>query len=376
MRLNIVVLLAAATTGAVAQSASSALSSLAATNTSATPVVVTMTIDDCSTSEVPTMITVTNGVTVTYCPKCELSKSSAEAMATATPISDSNPADVPHTTVYTTAYVSLCTTGSSWYTTPVVYTVTESCPATATPSWQSAPNYVPPGFTTTVVECHACAGPSATAPATLTITHACDCTHTGFYATPAPTEPPAAAPAGPDGGAAPVTQISDGQVQAPTGVPPAGVVSQISDGQAQAPTGAPGAPSADVVSQISDGQAQAPTDAPDAPGAPGAPDNNVVSQISDGQAQTPTDAVSQISDGQIQASAGPPAASGPAGAGSDATTTTVGCPGPRCKATPAVSSSAQPYEPASAASSVVVSSWFGVLGGLVAVFISGLAVFL
>lgn len=67
-------------------------------------------------------------------------------------------------------------------------------------------------------------------------------------------------------------------------------VSQISDGQIQATTGA-GAP----VTQISDGQVQATT-------AAGAP----VSQISDGQVQATTlkasaTAVSQISDGQVQA---------------------------------------------------------------------------
>jgi hypothetical protein len=45
-----------------------------------------------------------------------------------------------------------------------------------------------------------------------------------------------------------VTQISDGQIQAPTGK----VITQISDGQIQAPTGK-------VVTQISDGQIQAPT---------------------------------------------------------------------------------------------------------------------
>ncbi|GAB7348851.1 hypothetical protein MBLNU459_g7556t1 [Dothideomycetes sp. NU459] len=77
-----------------------------------------------------------------------------------------------------------------------------------------------------------------------------------------------------------ISQISDGQVQAPTKT----AVSQISDGQLQAPT-------AIAVSQISDGQLQAPT-------------KTAVSQISDGQLQAPTaTAVSQISDGQVQAPA-------------------------------------------------------------------------
>lgn len=80
-----------------------------------------------------------------------------------------------------------------------------------------------------------------------------------------------------------VTQIQDGQIQAPTGHP----VSQLADGQLQAPTGAP-------VTQIGDGQIQAPTTK-----ATGAP----VTQISDGQIQAPKSTgtpVTQIADGQIQ----------------------------------------------------------------------------
>lgn len=53
---------------------------------------------------------------------------------------------------------------------------------------------------------------------------------------------------------APVSQISDGQIQATTAAP----VSQISDGQIQATTAAPvPATTAPAVSQISDGQIQA-----------------------------------------------------------------------------------------------------------------------
>ncbi|KAI4100967.1 MAG: hypothetical protein LQ339_005288 [Xanthoria mediterranea] len=90
-----------------------------------------------------------------------------------------------------------------------------------------------------------------------------------------------------------VSQITDGQIQAPTssaGSP----VSQISDGQIQAPTSSAGSP----VSQISDGQIQAPTSV-----AVGG-----VSQISDGQVQAPTSVAvggaSQISDGQVQVPTG------------------------------------------------------------------------
>lgn len=93
------------------------------------------------------------------------------------------------------------------------------------------------------------------------------------------------------------TQISDGQVQAPSAAATAAPVSQISDGQIQNPTAVP-------VSQISDGQIQASTAAPaaTAPKVTGAP----VSQISDGQIQasTASSVVSQIGDGQIQAPTG------------------------------------------------------------------------
>jgi len=109
---------------------------------------------------------------------------------------------------------------------------------------------------------------------------------------------------GGDGG---VSQIGDGQPQAPTGIitqigdgqpqAPSGVVTQIGDGQPQAPTG--------VVSQIPDGQPQAPTGVvsqiPD--GQPQAP-TGVVSQIPDGQPQAPTGVVTQIPDGQPQAPTG------------------------------------------------------------------------
>ena len=59
------------------------------------------------------------------------------------------------------------------------------------------------------------------------------------------------------------TQITDGQIQAPTTAP----VTQITDGQIQAPTSVP-------VKQITDGQIQIPTSAP-----------TPVKQISDGQIQ-------------------------------------------------------------------------------------------
>ena len=99
-----------------------------------------------------------------------------------------------------------------------------------------------------------------------------------------------------------VSQLSEGQPQAPTGS--ASPVSQITDGQPQAPTGA-GSP----VSQISDGQPQVPSGSvsvvPEiSNGQPEAPTATAVSQMSDGQPQViTTPAVSQMTDGQPQATA-------------------------------------------------------------------------
>ncbi|KAL6803320.1 hypothetical protein GGI42DRAFT_24161 [Trichoderma sp. SZMC 28013] len=100
------------------------------------------------------------------------------------------------------------------------------------------------------------------------------------------------------GGKSPVTQISDGQPQAPPvtqvsdGQPQAPPVTQISDGQPQAPTQSAKQPESPPVTQISDGQPQAPTQSAKQSESP-------VTQISDGQPQAPP--VTQISDGQPQA---------------------------------------------------------------------------
>ncbi|EME80217.1 uncharacterized protein MYCFIDRAFT_198503 [Pseudocercospora fijiensis CIRAD86] len=167
----------------------------------------TVTYDDCPTSDIATMITVTNGITVTYCPECE---HETPKPTTKKP---------GHTTVYTTTYLSLCPTG----TVPVTYTVTESCEE-ETPTWTPGPSHVPQGFTVTVKECTACEGGDKT-PVPVTITEPCDCDATsGTPVAPKPTGNP-------------IEQIPDGQVQnpAPTGKP----IEQIPDGQVQnpAPTG-------------------------------------------------------------------------------------------------------------------------------------------
>ncbi|RDW62285.1 hypothetical protein BP6252_11718 [Coleophoma cylindrospora] len=106
---------------------------------------------------------------------------------------------------------------------------------------------------------------------------------------------------GSSGGA--VTQLTDGQPQAPTSTGSAApcAVTQIKDGQIQV-SSCTAAPTKAPVTQISDGQIQAPTSV-----------RIPITQISDGQiqapppTQTPTQTkvpISQITDGQIQAPTG------------------------------------------------------------------------
>lgn len=144
-----------------------------------------------------TMITVTNGVTVTYCPECQ--------MMTAGSGSPSSPG---YTTVYTTTYMSLCPTGMV----PATYTVTESC-TDSMPTWTPGPSHIPNGFTVTTKQCTVC----DTTPTAVTITEPCGCEAT--EGVPASNTAVATTPAGAAGTPAgqPVGQISDGQVQASTG---------------------------------------------------------------------------------------------------------------------------------------------------------------
>lgn len=61
-----------------------------------------------------------------------------------------------HVTAWTTVYDNICSTGLV----PVTYTVTESCTG-ETPHFTGPANtgYVPPGFTTSMVDCHVCETP-------------------------------------------------------------------------------------------------------------------------------------------------------------------------------------------------------------------------
>ncbi|KAK4507150.1 hypothetical protein PRZ48_000884 [Zasmidium cellare] len=149
----------------------------------------------------------------------------------------------------------------------------------------------------------------------------------------------------------PITQISDGQIQGPTGSP----IQQISDGQPQAPTGSP-------VQQISDGQIQATTGSPITQigdGQPQVPTGAPITQISDGQIQAPTGSpITQISDGQVQVPTGSPVQQISDGQIQKPTGNngTIAAP----------SASVQPYTGA-AASSVVRSELFGLAAGVLAV---------
>lgn len=119
----------------------------------------TVTYDYCESSSLETMITVTNGITVTYCPECE---HSASAVPSKTP---------GHVTTYTTTYLSLCPTG----TVPVTYTVTESCDEPE-PTWTPGPSHIPQGYTVTVKDCTVCHSDlDKTSTIPVTITEPCGC---------------------------------------------------------------------------------------------------------------------------------------------------------------------------------------------------------
>nr|OQO27590.1 hypothetical protein B0A51_05220 [Rachicladosporium sp. CCFEE 5018] len=184
----------ASSTSLATSTPSSSAAPISPITSSSTQSYVTVTYDDCPSSSVPTLITVTNGVTVTYCPECEMKPTSSPV--------------IPHTTVYTTVYSSLCSTGLV----PATYTITESCTA-ATPSWATHSTAIPPGFTTTVKTCTVC----ESTPIPVTITEPCDCEATSGVPM---TQTAASTTASmPSATGSIISQISDGQVQAPAGTP-------------------------------------------------------------------------------------------------------------------------------------------------------------
>ena len=168
--------------GSVSSSATPAVSPSASLPVSYT----TVTVDDCPTSSYETLITVTSGVTVTWCPECDHA-----SMTTPT-----TPKGPGYTTTYTTTYLSLCPTGLV----PATYTVTESC-TDEQPTFAPGPSHIPNGFTVTVKECTACDKTQSM----VTITEPCGCEATSGVPVPPKTTP--AAPAGPSPTGGVVTQV-------------------------------------------------------------------------------------------------------------------------------------------------------------------------
>ena len=109
---------------------------------------------DSCTSTAATVVTVTNGVTVTYCPLCPGESATFHPPAASVTTT---------TTVFTTVCDAFCSTGLC----PTTYTVTDVC--TASPTCSFGPSYVAPGFTQTVTVCTVC-GP---VPITATLTVPC-----------------------------------------------------------------------------------------------------------------------------------------------------------------------------------------------------------
>ncbi|KAK7522070.1 hypothetical protein IWZ03DRAFT_108511 [Phyllosticta citriasiana] len=123
--------------------------------------------DDCVSSMSTPVVTETDEVIITTCPSCT-HKSTPSATASVSGVT-LTPVPTLHTTVYTTSYVTLCSTGLV----PNTYTVTETCSG-ETPTWpMTTSNYLPPGFTTTVTVCTVC---HSDHPTTVTLTVPCDTT--------------------------------------------------------------------------------------------------------------------------------------------------------------------------------------------------------
>jgi hypothetical protein len=155
----------------------------------------------------------------------------------------------------------------------------------------------------------------------------------------------------------PVGQQSDGQ---PTGTGIA-TITQISDGQPQAPTA-----TVEPITQLSDGQPQAPTATV-----------KPITQLSDGQPQAPTATVkpiTQLSDGQPQAPAPTSTVNSSFPSSQTATSTavgsfaTTGSSAPATGATSPASATTSPAQATSGAGNTLVggSSFAALIAGLIA----------
>ena len=276
----------------------------------------TVTYDDCPSASMETMITITNGVTVTYCPKCEEMSST--------------PGSGPgYTTVYTTTYESLCPTGIV----PATYTVTESC-TEPTPTWTPGPSHIPQGFTVTTKECTVC----AKTPTTVTITEPCGCeAHNGTPGpapnnNPAPTgappspgsggSGPGTSPATPTGGSSPGGGPSPGGGSGSS--PPACDGEECGGSGSQSPGGSPpgGSSSGSSLGGSSPG-GSSPGGSPPAGSSPGS--------------SPPACNGEECGGSGHQSPGGSPPAPGSGGAPPpypSATTSAHACPGPDCRAAP------------------------------------------
>ncbi|KAI6794353.1 hypothetical protein KC332_g8622 [Hortaea werneckii] len=290
---------------------------------------VTLTIDDCPTMSMETMITITNGVTLTVCPECEMMSSSSP-----------KPTGPGYTTTYTTTYMSLCPTGMV----PATYTVTESCTDDKA-TWTPGPTHIPDGFTVTEKECTVCGKETPT----VTITEPCGCkatngvpvTNPAANTTPAGgnnnggSPPAATGPAcngddcGGSGNQTPGGNTPSGNT--PSGDTPSGNNSPSCDGDdcggsgSAAPSGGSPACEGDDCGGSGSGSA-----------APGG--SSPVTQIGDGQIQAPTGGAGSPSctgddcAGSANTSPAPSAGGSNGGANAPYPTTMESCPGPNCRA--------------------------------------------
>ena len=235
----------------------------------------TVTVDNCPTESAETMITVTAGVTVTYCPDCHMTPGGGHG----------HPG---YTTVYTTTYKSLCPTGIVDKT----YTITESC-TEPEPTWTPGPKHIPQGFTVTTQVCHVC----DKTPQTHTMTYPCGCeAHEG---TPGP-PPSHPKPTSPAGGSPPPNH------PAPGGSPPS------------YPAPSPPACNGEDCGGSSHGSSPPACDGEHCGG------SSTGSTPPKGHPAPPESECSELEDGQPQCSKVPPKAPYP--------TTTKGCSGPECRA--------------------------------------------
>jgi hypothetical protein len=293
MKYRYVAIAASVATGVSAQdpySVPAVSSSAVAVSSSAAPVgpfsYTTVTYDDCPSQSVQSLVTMTNSIVLTYCPKCELEGST------------SAPPSPGHTTVYTTVYSSLCSTGLV----PVTYTVTESC-SEATPTWAhtATDDHVPQGFTVTVKDCHVC----DKTPVPVTITEPCQ----GGCGKPTP--PPATGAPAPTPSGDNVKQIPDGQVQAP------GPSGGSGGNGSPAPSGGNGGGSGSPAPSGGDSGSPAPSGGASTPGS-GTPSNNGSQRPPASGGDSPAAPGGSPSNG----------ANAPYPTGN--TTETEGCPGPQC----------------------------------------------